>query len=185
MNDIHEQNTWVSKTAKKKEMNHLQDLGVELTQLSEQTLKKMTLPEDLYQAIRDYKKITANGALKRQRQYIGRLMREVNPEPIRAFLAQLKGENQAHNAFLQRIEQMRSRLLEHDDALTQFINDYPHADVAQLRNHIRLARREQERNQPPKHFRALYQTLKTVMNPVYESSCEAIEESEKHHDAKF
>ena len=112
---------WVSKTQMKKRMDELQDLGMELTRLSDETLKKIGLPEDLMQAVRDYKKITSNGALKRQNQYIGRLMRETDPAPIRAFLAKLKGENRTHNAFLQRVEQMRERLIADDAALTEFL----------------------------------------------------------------
>lgn len=154
---------WVSKTAKKKQMNELQDLGMTLTELSDQTLKKIGLPEDLLQAIKDYKKITSNGATKRQAQFIGRLMRDIDPTPIRDFLAKLNGENQAHNAFLQRVEKMRSKLIASDEALTAFVRDYPHADVSALRTLVRNTRKEQAENKPPKHFRALYQNIKTVM----------------------
>lgn len=156
---------WVSKTQKKKQMDELQELGMALTRLSGDTLKKISLPEDLYEAVREYKKITGNGAIKRQAQYIGRLMRDTDPAPIRTFLAQLNGENQAHNAFLQRVEHARSRLLAQDDALTAFVADYPHADTAALRTLIRNARKEQEAGKPPKNFRALYQALKAVMDP--------------------
>ena len=107
---------WVSKTQMKKQMDALQDLGMELTALSSETIKKLALPEDLLDAIREYKKITSNSALKRQRQYIGRLMRDIDPAPIRDFLARLKGDNQAHNAFLQRVEQARTRLLASADS---------------------------------------------------------------------
>ncbi|SSY69967.1 ribosome biogenesis factor YjgA [Alysiella crassa] len=154
---------WVSKTAKKKQMDELQDLGMALTKLSNETLKKIGLPEDLHQAIKDYKKITSNSATKRQAQYIGRLMRDIDPTPIREYLAKLSVDNQAHNAFLQRVEQMRTRLIEHDDALTQFIAQYPHADVSALRTLVRNARKEQAENKPPKNFRALYQELKNTM----------------------
>lgn len=163
-NQMDTQNERISKTQMKKQMDELQDLGMMLTELSSETLKKLALPEDLYEAVREYKKITANGAVKRQRQYIGRLMRDVDPEPIREFFAKLKGENQTHNAFLQRVEQARSRLLENDDALTGFIADYPHADAGSLRTLIRNARKEAELSKPPKNFRALYQELKTVMS---------------------
>lgn len=155
---------WVSKTRRKKEMNDLQDLGLELTRLSNETLKKMALPEDLYEAVQAHKKITSNGALKRQTQYIGRLMRDVDPEPIRLFLARMRGENAAHNAFLQRVEQARERLLADDAALTAFIGDYPDADAGGLRTLIRNTRKERESNKPPKHFRALYQALKAAMD---------------------
>lgn len=159
-------NETVSKTARKKEMNQLQDLGMALTRLSDSTLKTVGLPEDLYQAVREYKKITANGALKRQSQYIGRLMRETDPEPIRAFLARLQGEDQARNAFLQRVEQARLRLIEQDEALTVFLNQHPHADASALRTLIRNTRKEREQNKPPKHFRALYQELRQIMENV-------------------
>lgn len=158
------QDEWVSKTRKKKQMDELQDLGMELTRLSASTLKKIALPEDLHEAIKEYQKITSNSAVKRQRQYIGRLMRDVDPEPIRTFLAKLKGENRAHNAFLQRVEQMRERLLADDDALTAFVAQYPYADAGSLRTLIRNARKEAEQNKPPKNFRALYQEVKWVMD---------------------
>ena len=154
---------WVSKTQMKKRMNDLQDLGMELTRLSAETLKKLPLSEELAQAVRDYKKITSNGALKRQTQYIGRLMRDTDPEPIREFLARLKGENQAHNAFLQRVEQMRERLLADDEAFTEFAAAHPQADLSALRTLIRNARKEKEQNKPPKNFRALYQAVKAEM----------------------
>ena len=155
---------WVSKTRMKKQMNDLQDLGVQLTRLSADTLKKIGLPEDLLEALLAHRKITANGALKRQTQYIGRLMRDIDPEPIREFLARLKGESGAHNAFLQRVEQMRDRLLDRDQALTYFISEYPDADAGALRTLIRNARKEKELSKPPKNFRALYQAIKAVMD---------------------
>ena len=166
---------WVSKTQMKKRMDELQDLGMELTRLSDETLKKIGLPEDLMQAVRDYKKITSNGALKRQNQYIGRLMRETDPAPIRAFLAKRKGENRAHNAFLQRVEQMRERLIADDAALTGFAAAHPQADISAIRTLIRNTRKEKEQSKPPKNFRALYQELKAVME-----GAEGLMPSENH-----
>ena len=90
---------WVSKTQMKKQMNDLQALGMELTKLSSDTLKKIGLDEELFEAIATYKKITSNSALKRQAQFIGRLMRDTDPAPIEAYLAKLRGDNAAHNAF--------------------------------------------------------------------------------------
>ena len=154
---------WVSKTQMKKQMNELQDLGMELTRLSSDTLKKIGLSEELYEAVAAYKKITSNSALKRQSQFIGRLMRDIDPKPIQDFLAKLRGDNVAHNAFLQRVEQARGRLLANDEALTKFIAEHPHADAGKLRTLIRNTRKEQELNKPPKNFRALFQEIKTVM----------------------
>ncbi|MBP6345537.1 MAG: ribosome biogenesis factor YjgA [Neisseriaceae bacterium] len=155
-----EHDEWVSKTQKKKEMDDLQDLGVQLTKLSVDTLKKMPLPEDLLDALKQHKKITANGALKRQLQFIGRLMRDVDPEPIEAFLARLKGDNAAHNAYLQRLELLRTQLIADDQALNTVIADCPDADISYLRTLVRNARKEQAQEKSPKAFKALFQALK-------------------------
>lgn len=154
---------WVSKTQMKKQMNDLQALGMELTKLSSDTLKKIGLDEELFEAIATYKKITSNSALKRQAQFIGRLMRDTDPAPIEAYLAKLRGDNAAHNAFLQRVEQARTRLLANDGAITQFMADFPQADAGKLRTLIRNTKKEQEQNKPPKNFRALFQEIKAVM----------------------
>ena len=151
---------WVSRTQKKKNVEALQDLGVQLTKLADSTLKKIGLPEDLLDALLEHKKINSNGALKRQVQYIGRLMRDVDAEPIEAYLAKLRGDNTAHNASMQRIERTREQLINSDDALTQFITEYPHADVAALRTLIRNTRKEKELNKPPKYLRQLFQAVK-------------------------
>jgi len=154
---------WVSKTQMKKQMNDLQALGMELTKLSSDTLKKIGLDEELFEAIATYKKITSNSALKRRAQFIGRLMRDTDPAPIEAYLAKLRGDNAAHNAFLQRVEQARTRLLANDGAITQFMADFPQADAGKLRTLIRNTKKEQEQNKPPKNFRALFQEIKSVM----------------------
>lgn len=122
-----QEDEWISKTQMKKQMNGLQDLGMELTRLSNDTLKKIGLDEDLYDTVVTYKKITSNGALKRQAQFIGRLMRDTDPAPIEAFLAKLRGDDAAHNAFLQRVERARVRLLADEGALTQFMSDFPNS----------------------------------------------------------
>ena len=158
-----QEDEWVSKTQMKKQMNDLQALGMELTKLSSDTLKKIGLDEELFEAIATYKKITSNSALKRQAQFIGRLMRDTDPAPIEAYLAKLGGDNTAHNAFLQRVEQARTRLLANDGAITQFMADFPQADAGKLRTLIRNTKKEQEQNKPPKNFRALFQEIKAVM----------------------
>ncbi|OFO38235.1 hypothetical protein HMPREF3047_07685 [Neisseria sp. HMSC075C10] len=158
-----QEDEWVSKTQMKKQMNDLQALGMELTKLSNDTLKKIGLDEELFEAIATYKKITSNSALKRQAQFIGRLMRDTDPAPIEAYLAKLRGDNAAHNAFLQRVEQARTRLLADDGAIPQFMANFPQADAGKLRTLIRNTKKEQEQNKPPKNFRALFQEIKAVM----------------------
>ena len=150
----------VSKTQIKNEMNDRQALGMQLTKLAPDTLKKIGLSEELLEAVLFYKKITANGALKRQAQFIGRLMRDTDPEPIQAYLNKLKGDNAEHNAAMQRLELLRERLIESDDALTELISDKPDLPISELRTLIRNARREKEQNKAPKAFREIFQLLK-------------------------
>ena len=150
----------VSKTQIKNEMNERQALGMQLTKLAPDTLKKIGLSEELLEAVLFYKKITANGALKRQAQFIGRLMRDTDPEPIQAYLNKLKGDNAEHNAAMQRLELLRERLVESDDALTELISSKPELPISELRTLIRNARREKEQNKPPKAYRELFQLLK-------------------------
>ena len=158
-----QEDEWVSKTQMKKQMNDLQALGMELTKLSSDTLKKIGLDEELFEAIATYKKITSNSALKRQAQFIGRLMRDTDPAPIEAYLAKLRGDNAAHNAFLQRVEQARTRLLADDGAITQFMADFPQADAGKLRTLIRNTKKSRNKTNRRKNFRALFQEIKAVM----------------------
>ena len=153
----------LSKTKIKKQMNDLQDLGLRLTHFAKDTLLKAGLPENIVQAAADYRKITSNAALKRQAQYIGRLMREASDEEvatIRNYLAVIDGDNAAHNAQMKRLELWRERLLNDDTALTEYLNTHDAADSGELRTLIRNARREIEQAKPPKSARALFKLLR-------------------------
>jgi len=71
-----------SKTQKKKEALALQKLGEKLVTLSTEQLEDIDMPEDLYNAVREAKAISSHGARRRQMQYIGTLMRRIDPAPI-------------------------------------------------------------------------------------------------------
>ena len=79
-----------SKSARKREYLALQKLGEELVTLRESELLSMPLDEDLLEAVQEARRIKAHGALRRQKQYIGKLMRHVDPEPITAALERLR-----------------------------------------------------------------------------------------------
>ncbi|WP_199102402.1 ribosome biogenesis factor YjgA [Aquitalea sp. ASV11] len=153
----------VSKSQRKRDMDALQDLGKELVELSKDTLKKMQLPEDLLTAILDYKRFTAHGALRRQLQYIGKLMRDIDPEPIRQYLLVIKGESAEHIAWQHLLERWRERLMSDNKMSATFINEFPGVDAQQLRTLIRNARKEQAESKPPKSFRLLFQLIKQAI----------------------
>lgn len=149
-----------SKTRRKKDMHALQSLGAQLVELSAAHLERMTLPEGLAQAVRGARRLQSREARRRQVQYIGRLMRELDAGPIRAQLAAVQGGSAEERARHQRLEHWRARLLADDGALTEFVHAHPAGDLQQLRAAIRNARREQAAGRPPRAFRALFRVLR-------------------------
>ncbi|HRF30981.1 ribosome biogenesis factor YjgA [Dongia sp.] len=151
-----------SKTKQKEVMHELRDLGAELVELSVGQLKRINVPENIFDAVRDCQKITAHGARRRQIQYLGKLMRSVDDEPIRAGLALLRGESSAETARLHRLERLRVRLLEDEAVLTEIAAQWPGVDLQHLRTLRRNALKEKENNKPPKNFRAIFQILQEL-----------------------
>jgi len=151
-----------SKTKKKEAMHELQDLGAELVELSVGQLKRINLPDDILAAVRECQKITAHGARRRQLQYIGKLMRNADDEPIRAGLALIRGESSAETARLHRLERFRTRLLEDESFLSEIAATWPGVDLQHLRQLRRNALKEQEAGKPPKNFRAIFQVLQEL-----------------------
>jgi ribosome-associated protein len=153
-----------SKTQRKKQMTDLQDLGAELVELSEERLAALALPDSLRDAISEARRMTKFEARRRQLQYIGKLMRHVDPEPIRARLDAWKSVSREHIALLHRIEHWRERLLAEDTAFALFVGEHPQVDAQQLRTLLRNAQREREMNKPPKNYRALFQLLRETLD---------------------
>lgn len=150
----------LSKTRRKAAMQELQSLGEELIALNNSQLAQLDLPEVLLDAVKQAQRITSNGAIARQRQYIGRLMREIDTAPISAMLDKWKGVNQEENAHFHQLEKLRSRLLEDDSVLSEYLAAHPDADSQQIRTLIRNARKEAAAGKPPKSSRELFKLLR-------------------------
>jgi len=151
-----------SKSQRKRESEALQVLGETLVGLGHDQLARIELPDHLRAAIDEARRIRKFGALRRQFQYIGKLMRDVDPEPIRRQLDALEGQSRTHSAWLHRLEQWRSRLISDDHALDEFVRLHPGIDVQQLRTLIRNARHEAAQSRPPRAFREIFRLLKGV-----------------------
>ncbi len=149
----------VSKTQRKKEMLALQDVGAKLVTLSSEKLQQLKLPEILFDAVSEAKELTKFGAIKRQLQYIGRLMRDIDPAPIIDQLETWDGKSIRHTARLHFIERWRVRLLDEETSLAEFLNLYPAADAQRLRTLIRNIHTEQLADKPSKHFRSLFKEI--------------------------
>ena len=143
-------------------MHELQALGAALAALPESQLQAMNLAEDLLDALLEAKRIKSHEAKRRQMQYVGRLMRSLDPAPIRARLAELEGNSAQATARHRRLEAWRERLLADDEALTAFAAEHPGADLQVLRTLIRNARKEAGLGKPPRASRELFRVLKEI-----------------------
>jgi len=152
-----------SKTQRKQQMHELQDLGAELVELGAEQIDAIELPEALREAVLEARRMNRFEARRRQLQYIGKLMRFVDAEPIRARLDAWKSVSAAETARLHLIERWRERLLADDEACTELLQHYACDDSQRLRALIRAAREERQTNRPPHNYRALFQFLRNLL----------------------
>lgn len=155
-----------SKTKGKEEMDALQEMGKRLVSIGNDRLKKLDIPESLADAVREAKRISSFGALRRQMQYIGKLMRDVDTAPIQEMLDEIDGVSNKANARFHGLERLRDRLLADEGVITTLKNDYPELDVSALRTLRRNALKEQAEQKPPKAYRAIFQLLKALEAPT-------------------
>jgi ribosome-associated protein len=162
-----------SKSQLKREMAARQMLGKEIVELSKEALKKIVLPEALEAAAWEARRITnSHEGYRRQLQYIGRLMRQLEPGEVAALrqtLQAIKSASHHETGHLHAIERWREQLLEQEEALTEFIRRYPHTNAQEGRTLIRLARREAEQKKPPRYFRELFQWIKQSLEQADET----------------
>jgi ribosome-associated protein len=151
---------FVSRTRKKREVEALQKLGAGLVELPPAQLDAMALPGPLDAAVREAQRITSREARRRQLQYIGKVMRSVDPEPVRAALAAITGKSAAARARQRQLESWRERLIADELALTEYAGLHPDADLQALRVLIRNARKEIAESRPPRAQRELFRMLR-------------------------
>ena len=152
-----------SKTQRKKAVHALQALGEELVSLNAEQLARIGLPEPLHDAVTQAQRISGFEAKRRQLQYIGKLMRRVDAEPIRAALDAAQARSRSEVAAHKRVEAWRERLLADPDAIHALLAEYPQADGRGFRALARAALRERAEDRPPRAFRELYQALRVLI----------------------
>ncbi|MDM4765356.1 ribosome biogenesis factor YjgA [Pelomonas sp. SE-A7] len=168
-----------SKSQKKRDMHDLQSLGEDLLTLPASRVEPLNLPEILLDAVQAAKKITNFEGRRRQMQYIGKLMRRIDPEPIREAVAAFKLGHAQDSLALHQAERWRERLIENDAALQEFIAEFPGIDVQQLRNLVRAARKDaagvpEKRN--GRAFRELFQLVKSTLKAAPDETDEAADD---------
>ncbi len=153
-----------SKTQRKKEMHALQALGEQLTALSEKQLQQIPLDDErLLKAIRETRNIKSRSALRRHLQFIGKLMRDIDPAPISEALERLFQPAREDNARFHRLESLRDEVLAAgQDGVGLLLERYPQADRQQVRQMLLQHQKERERQQPPAASRKLFRYLREL-----------------------
>ena len=158
-----QEDDFISKTRRKREARNLQDVGAALVELSEEQLERLGLPERLFDAVLACKGITKHEARRRQIQYIGRIMRDVDSEPIAEQLRAIESPSRRETALLHVAEKWRQDFLDDDEAIARFAREFPEADLDHLRNLVRGAQEEKRASKPPKKFRELFHAVNDLI----------------------
>jgi len=158
-----------SKTQLKKTMHELQSLGKELLELSDARLQSIPMSDSLRLALQELKRTRSHEGRRRQLQYVGKLMRRADAQPLREAVATQQLGPARETFALHEAERWRDRLLASDGALTDWLALHPESDAQSLRTLIRNARREAPEAAPPegagraprkgRSYRELFRTL--------------------------
>ncbi len=153
-----------SKSEVKRQMLALQALGEELTGLSDRQLAELPIGDErLLGAIRETRNIRSKNALRRHLQFVGKLMRDVDPDPIRSALDAMKRPARQQTATFHELEQLRDAVLAAGAGGADLVlQRWPEADRQQLRQLILQHQRESQRNRPPAASRKLFRYLREL-----------------------
>jgi ribosome-associated protein len=159
-----------SKSRLKREMDALQSLGEQLVAVKPDRLAKIDMPDKLRDALRDAQRfINKHEAKRRQLQYVGKLMRDVDPAPLQAALDEINGVSAAANARQHALERLRARLLEDEAVLGEIATEHPGADLQHLRQLRRNALKEAAASKPPRAFRELFRVLRALKEDPHDT----------------
>jgi ribosome-associated protein len=152
-----------NKTQLKREAHHLLDVGDQIIKLSADDLDSMSLPVELKEAVDIARKIKSNSGLKRQRQYIGKLLRTIGADEVEAQLRRILHRHDTNTAQFKRLERWRDQLLDNNrQAFDEIIERYPDIDRQHLNQLIRQATKEKHQEKAPASSRKLFRYLREM-----------------------
>jgi len=160
---VMEDDDFISKTRLKREMHDLQDLGKALVKLSREQLARIDMPERLRDAVNDCRRFTKHEAIRRQMQYIGKIMRDIDAGPIAAQLAQIEAPSRRQTALFHVAERWRQEMLTDPGTVARFVSEFPGADPQRIRELVEEARSEKREAKPPRQFRELFHVLTAIV----------------------
>ncbi len=152
-----------SKSQIKRECHHLLDVGDEILKLKAEEIRSLDLPAELEEAVTTALKIKSRSGLKRQRQYIGKLLRNMDSEDIENRLRAIQHRHDINTAAFKRLERWRDRLIDNDkNVLGEIIERHPDIDRQHINQLTRAARAEAAKDKPPVAARKLFKYLREV-----------------------
>jgi ribosome-associated protein len=140
-------------------------LAMQLVELPPSKLARANLPEDVMREVENTRRITAHVARKRQMGFLAKVMRRHEDDAydgLRTLLGENREQLRKETAAMHRLEALRDRLLQDENALQELIDQYPSIDRQHVRSLVRQARVERDGNKPPRAFREIFQLLKQV-----------------------
>lgn len=163
MSDDSGHDHWISKSQKKRDCAAKQEISDRLLKLPREQLELIDLPDELEDALREAHHIHSNSALKRQRQYLGKIMRNCDSARIEQQLEAVIHRNDTNTARFKKVEKWRDRLIENDhDVLTEIIRELPDLDRHHVHNLVRQAAKEASTDKPPAASRKLFKYLREM-----------------------
>ncbi|MGC4405991.1 ribosome biogenesis factor YjgA [Methyloversatilis sp. MC4-4] len=153
-----------SKSQRKRDAHVLQDIGTQLVALSAEQIKRIDMPENLRTAITEAQRTRSHEGLRRQMQYVGKVMRGIDTAPLTEALDAIHGRSARAVAREQMLERMRERLIADELVLGDIAAQWPGADLTHLRTLRRNVLRERELNKPPRAFREIFRVLRQLDN---------------------
>ncbi len=152
-----------SKSQIKRDCHHLLDLGEEILKLKAEEIRSLELPDELENAVKTALKISSRSGLKRQRQYIGKLLRSLDNEVIEQKIRKIQHRHDTNTAQFKRLEKWRDRLIDNDkDVLNEIISRFPDIDRQHINQLIRAAHQEKTREKAPAAARKLFKYLRDL-----------------------
>jgi len=153
----------ISKTELKKDSKKIQQFGREISELTINNIEAFKFPVNIYEATIDLKNLKSNSAKKRQVQYLGKLLREIDLADAFITMKQLKVSSQKEIQRNHIIEGWRDKLLINNDSITEFVDVYPQIDKQSLRQTISNAQKEKKDSKPPKYSKQLFKLIKNIV----------------------
>ena len=153
-----------NKSLLKREAKSLQSLASQLGEMEESVWSSFGFSSSLCNELSELKRIKQFGAKKRQMKRVAKLLRDADLDQVNLYLDGEQFSHAASNLRFHQVEQWRDRLVEEEGALTEFMSQYPGADIQHLRQLVRNAKRELENNLAPKSARIIFKYIRDIID---------------------